>query len=394
MAGALSGVRVLDLSRILAGPFCTMLLADLGAEVIKVEPPGGDDTRQWGPPFVEGESTYFLSVNRNKKSITLNLKHPRGREIALRLAERCDALVENFRPGTLERLGLGYEDVARVNPRIVYCSISGFGQDGPYRNKPGYDLLAQAMGGMMAITGLPGGEPVKAGMSVADLGAGMFAAIAILAALRHRDRTGQGQRIDVSLLDTVIAWHTYHATAFFATGEPPRPLGSAHPSIVPYQALRAADGYVVVAVGNDQLWQRFCCATGLDHLAADPRFGTNAGRVAHREELVRRIEAHLASRPVAYWVEVLEAAGVPVGPILNLDRIYTDPHVLHRQMVVEVDHPTAGPIRLTGIPMMLSATPGEVRLPPPLLGQHTEEVLAGLDYSAEEVAALRREGIV
>lgn len=392
--GALSGVRVLDMSRILTGPFCTMMLGDLGARVVKVESPGGDDTRQWGPPFVNGVSTYFLSINRNKESIVLNLKHPEGREALLRLAKESDVVVENFRPGTADRLGVGYDDLKAVNPGIIYCSVSGFGQDGPYQDKPGYDVLAQAMGGMMATTGLPGGEPVKAGMSIADIGAGMYAAFAILAALRHRDKTGEGQRIDTSLLETMLSWHTYHATAYLATGEVPGPLGSAHPTIVPYQALRCADGHVIVAVGNENLWQRFCRAARLEHLADDPRFDVNAQRVTNRQELIPLIEERFADESVEYWTRTMEEAGVPAGPILNMDQIYADPHVLSRDMLIEVDHPEAGTVKMTGIPMKFSATPGRVQLPPPALGQHTEEVLGSLGYTEGEIAAMREAGTI
>lgn len=392
MPRALEGVKVLDLSRILTGPYCTMMLADLGAEVIKVEPPGGDDTRQWGPPFVNGESTYFMSVNRNKKSITLNLRSEGGRKVFFRLLQWADVLVENFRPGTMEKLGLGYPVLREHNPGLVYCAISGFGLTGPYKDKPGYDVLAQALGGMMAVTGTEDGQLVKAGMSVADIGAGMFAAFGILAALRHRDRTGEGQVVDTSLLEAMLAWHTYHATAFFASGKLPRPLGTAHPSIAPYQAVRARDGHLVIAVGNDALWQKFCAATGLTHLQNDPRFATNPLRVQHRAELIALIEARFAEQPSAYWVAALDAAGVPAGPILDYSQIYQDPHVLHRQMAVEVEHPTAGPVKLPGVPVKFSATPGEIHSPPPTLGQHTDEVLSGLGFSAAEIEDLKATG--
>lgn len=371
-----------------------MMLGDLGARVVKVESPGGDDTRQWGPPFVNGISTYFLSINRNKESIVLNLKHPEGREALLRLAEQSDVVVENFRPGTADRLGVGYDDLKAVNPGIIYCSVSGFGQDGPYRDKPGYDVLAQAMGGMMATTGLPGGEPVKAGMSIADIGAGMYAAFAILAALRHRDKTGRGQRIDTSLFETMLSWHTYHATAYLATGELPGPLGSAHPTIVPYQALRCADGHVIVAVGNEGLWQRFCRAAGLEELEDDPRFAVNADRVVNRHELIPLIEERFGEHSVDHWTKVMEAAGVPAGPILNMDKIYSDPHVLSRDMLIEIEHPEAGPVKMTGIPIKFSATPGRVKLPPPALGQHTDDVLRRVGYSEEEIAAMREAGTI
>lgn len=393
MQGALGGIKVLDLSRILTGPYCSMMLADMGAQVIKVESPGsGDDTRQWGPPFVNGESTYFLSVNRNKESLTLNLKHPQGREVLLRLVDWADVLIENFRPGALDRMGLGYEALSQRNPRLIFCTVTGFGATGPYKEKAGYDILAQAMGGTMSVTGEEGGPPVKVGMSIADIGAGMFAAYGILAALISRQQTGVGQRVETSLLESQIAWHTYLATSYLATGKVPRKLGTAHPSIVPYQALQARDGHLVVAVGNDALWVRFCEAIGLPDLA--PRYPTNPDRVVAREEIVALLEARLVDETVNHWVAVIEAAGVPAGPIYSLDQVYQDPHVLARAMVVEVAHPTAGPVRMTGIPVKLSGTPGQVYAPPPLLGEHTEQILAGLGYNPEEIAALRTAGAI
>jgi crotonobetainyl-CoA:carnitine CoA-transferase CaiB-like acyl-CoA transferase len=392
---ALEGMKVLDLSRVLTGPYCTMMLADMGADVIKVEQPGtGDDTRQWGPPFLEGESTYFLSVNRNKRSLTLNLKHPEGQEVLLRLLRWADVLVENFRPGYLDRLGFGYERLREVNPGLVYCSISGFGATGPYRDKPGYDVLAQAMGGMMGVTGYEGAPPVKAGMSVADIGAGMFAAFGILAALMARQQTGRGQLVDTSLLESQLAWHTYLATAYFATGKVPRRLGSAHPSIAPYQAIRCRDGHVVVAVGNDSLWRKFCGALGLDDLGADPQWATNPQRASRREELITLLESRLTNQTMDELVRRCEESGVPAGPIYNLEQVYSDLHVLAREMVVQVEHPVSGPFRMTGIPVKLSDTPGAVRLPPPTLGQHTDEVLRALGYTAGQIGSLRENGAI
>lgn len=395
MAQALEGIKVLDLSRILTGPYCTMMLADMGAEVLKVEAPGtGDDTRQWGPPFLAGESTYFLSVNRNKQSLTLNLKHPAGREVFLSLVRWADVIVENFRPGTMEKLGFAYDQLKEINPGLIYCSISGFGNSGPYSDKPGYDVLAQAMGGMMGVTGYEGEKPVKAGMSIADIGAGMFAAFGILAALLARQSTGKGQVVDTSLLEAQVAWHTYLATAYLAAGKVPQKLGTAHPSIAPYQALACRDGHFVVAVGNDSLWRKFCQALGLTDLGADNEWATNPQRATRRDQLVALIEERLVDREVAEMVAKCEAAGVPAGPIYGLDQVYRDPQVLARDMVVEVQHPTIGPFRMTGIPIKLSETPGEVRMAPPTLGQHSDEVLKRLGYSEDQIEQMRRDGAV
>lgn len=392
--GALDGVKVLDLSRVLAGPYCSMLLADMGAEVVKVEMPGsGDDTRAWGPPFQAGEAAYYLSVNRNKKSVTLNLKHPQGAEVVRQLAAASDVVIENFRPGTADSLGIGYNDVSKMNPRIVYCSISGFGQDGPGSDRPAYDLLLQATGGLMGITGEEDGAPVRVGVAILDMGAGMFAAFGIVTALMERLTSGEGQYLDISLLDTSVSWLSYMAHNYFATGENPERLGSGHPSIVPYQAFRAQDGrYLVVAVGNDRLWDRFCRVLGLG-IANDPRFRTNRDRVLHREELVGIIERALLQKPMEAWVKELGQGGVPSGPINLISDVFSDPQVLHRRMLVEVSHPS-GPMRLLGSPVKMSRTPGEVRTHPPLLGQHTMDVLLSLGYSEEEVRSMREEGAI
>ncbi len=390
----LDDVVVVDLTRALAGPYCTMMLADLGARVIKVESPeGGDDTRGWGPPFLEGESAYFMSVNRNKESVALNLKHPRGVEVLHRLLERADVLVENFRPGVMERLGLDYPSVHDRYPRLVYCSISGFGQTGPYREKPAYDLILQGMGGIMGITGEEDGPPVKVGVAVADICAGMFAAFGILAALRVRERTGRGQWVDASLLDGQVAWLTYAAANYFATGQDPVRMGSAHPNLCPYQAFQTQDGYLNVAVGSEAIWKRFCEVID-PRLADDERFRANADRVRHRNELVPLLEARFRQRPTREWVQILEAAGVPCGPIYTVSQVFQDPQTLHRQMRVELDHPKAGRITVTGVPIKFSDTPGSVRTPPPLLGQHTRPVLWELGYSEEEVEELQRLGVV
>jgi formyl-CoA transferase/CoA:oxalate CoA-transferase len=390
----LDDVLVVDLTRALAGPYCTMMLADLGARVIKVESPeGGDDTRGWGPPFVEGESAYFMSVNRNKESVAVNLKHPRGVEVLHRLLERADVLVENFRPGVMERLGLDYARLHPRYPRLVYCSISGFGQSGPYREKPAYDLILQGMGGIMGITGEEDGPPVKVGVAVADICAGMFAAFGILAALRVRERTGRGQWVDAALLDGQVAWLTYAAANYFATGQDPHRMGSAHPNLCPYQAFRTQDGYLNVAVGSEAIWKRFCEVVD-PGLGEDPRFRTNPDRVRHRHQLVPLLEARFRERPTAEWIEVLERAGVPCGPIYTVSQVFADPQTQHRGMRVEVDHPKAGRISVTGVPVKFSETPGSVRTPPPLLGQHTRPVLRELGYREEEVEELCRAGAV
>ncbi len=393
--GPLADLLVIDLTRALAGPYCTLMLGDMGARVIKVEnPDGGDDTRSWGPPFVQGESTYFLSVNRNKESLTLDLKDPRGQEILERLLARADVLVENFRPGIMDRLGFGYTGVHARYPRLVYTSISGFGQDGPLRERVAYDLILQGMGGLMGMTGEEGGPPVKVGVAITDICAGMFAAFGILAALRVRDRTGAGQWVDAAMLDGQIAWLTSQAGAFFATGENPRRLGSAHPSIVPYQAFRTADGYVNVAVGSEAIWERFCRALDRGDLATDPRFRTNPDRVDHREALVEILQTIFSAQPTAHWRGRLDEAGVPNGPIYLLSDLFNDPQVKQRGMVVEVDHPKVGPLRQTGLPVRLLETPGAIRKPPPMLGEHTDAILRELGYDRETVKMLHDRQVV
>jgi len=377
-----------------------MILGDLGAEVIKVERPGlGDDTRYWAPPWVNEElklSAYFVSVNRNKKSIAVDLAKEEGRRIIHELARISDVVLENFRPGVARRLGVDYEALRAVNPKIIYCSISGFGQTGPYRDWPAYDIAIQALGGWMGITGEPGRPPVRIGVALTDMIAGLYAALAILAALRARELTGEGQYIDISLLDASISFMTYMAHNYFATGENPPKMGSAHPNIVPYQAFRAGDGrWIILAVANDRIWKRFCQAVGLDHLADDPRFATNPRRVENRDELIPIIEEVLARKPGHEWVKLLMEAGVPCVPVYRMSDIFSDPHVLHRQMLLEVEHPRAGKMKQIGFPIKFSKTPCALRHPPPLLGEHTDEVLRELlSYPEEEIKRLREEGVI
>ncbi len=390
----LDDLLVVDLSRALAGPYCTMMLADLGARVIKVETPrGGDDTRGWGPPFSNGESAYFMSINRNKQSLTLNLKDRRGRDLLLRLLRRADVLVENFRPGTMDRFGVGYTTVHETVPRLVYCSISGFGQTGPYRARAAYDLIVQGMGGIMGITGEPEGAPMRVGVAIADICAGMFAAYGILAALRVRERTGKGQWVDAAMLDGQVAWMTYMAANYFATGDDPPRVGSAHVNLVPYQPFPTRDGFVNVAVGSEGLWQKCCEALEIP-IAEDPRFATNADRVRNRQALLDVLMPVFARRTTTEWVDRLLRAGVPAGPIYRMHEVMEDPQVRHRGMVVELEHPRAGRIRVNGVPVKFSDTPGAVISPPPALGEHTDPVLRELGCAASEIGSLRSDGVI
>ena len=393
--GPLADLRVLDLTRALSGPFATMILGDLGADVIKVEDIWhGDDTRRWGPPFQGDDAAYFLSINRNKRGLSVNMKAPEGQQLVQRLAENSDILMENFRPGTAARLGLGYPELSARNPALIYASISGYGQTGPSAALPGYDAVAQAVSGMMSVTGEPDGEPVRSGTSLADVGAGMWALIGILAALHARQVSGRGQLIDISLLDGQVAWLTYVAGKYFATGVTPGRYGSAHESLAPYQVFPTADEPLMVAVGSDGLWRRFTVATGLDELTDDPRYATNPDRVQHRDTLIPRITQALATRGCAEWTDRLNAAGVPAGPVNTVPAALEQPQIAARDMVVEVEHPVAGMLKMLGTPLKLSAQPASIRRPPPVLGQHTDEILAEAGYPAARIAELREAGVI
>lgn len=374
----LNGIRVLDLSRVLAGPYCTMVLGDLGADVIKVESPEGDETRGWGPPFVEGESAYYLCVNRNKRSIIVDFKTDEGRRIIHELIKRSDVLVENFRPGTLARFALDFESVSAIHPELIYCSITGFGQTGPLRDRPGYDFMIQAMGGLMSITGEPGGETMKAGVAVADLFAGQNAVIAILAALQARTQTGKGQHLDISLFDSQVAMLANVASNYVISGNLPRRYGNAHANIVPYQSFQASDAWFVVAVGNDRQFEKLCEVIGKWELVNDPRFETNAGRVEHRDELISILKPIFLQRTAHEWLATLEAAGIPCGPINTLDKVFSMSQVEAREMLIHMEHKEIGDLRLVGSPLKFSETRVDYRLAPPRLGEHTEEVLKEL----------------
>ena len=403
----LDGITVLDLTRVLSGPYCTMLLADMGARVIKIEQPGkGDDTRAWGPPFqypsadkrraggpdVDGESAYFLSINRNKESVTLDFKHPEGRPVLDRLIAKSDVLVENFRPFTLTRLGLDYQALAPRHSRLVYCSISGFGQSGPRRSQPGYDAIMQAEGGLMSITGSADGPPYRLGVAIVDIVSGMFAAFGIAMALLARERTGNGQQVDLAMLDATVALLTYQAGGFFATGTVPARLGNRHPSIVPYETFAASDGEFVIAVGNDEQWRRFCTIAGLPE---EERFATNRQRVTAYDVLRPLLADRLRTGPRQFWIDRLTTAGVPCGSVRNLQELFDDPQLGAREMIARVEHATIGQLRTLGVPIKLSETAGAVRTAPPTLGQHTDAVLAGdLGLSAGAIAALRRQRVV
>lgn len=392
----LSKLKVLDLTQVMAGPFCCQILADMGADVTKVEPPGtGDQARQAMGFKLEGEDTAaFLAVNRNKKSVTLNLKEDEAREIFYRLVSEADALVENFRPGVTKKLGIDYETLKEINPRLIYASISGFGQTGPYAMRAGYDLIAQGMSGVMSVTGEPGGPPAKCGIPIGDLSAGLFCAFGILTAYIAREETGRGQYIDTSLFEGALALSIWETAELWSTGRIPQPFGSAHRLTAPYQALETSDGYINVGANNQRLWARLCNALGREDLIEDERFTTNDDRMRNRAELVEELEAATKAKTTDEWVEILLEAGFPAGPIYNYKEVFEDPHTAAREMMVEMDHPVEGVVKGLGIPVKLSETPGEIRCAAPLLGEHTEEILAGLGYSEKEMADLRERRVI
>ncbi|HRA00745.1 MAG TPA: CoA transferase [Thermoflexales bacterium] len=387
---ALSDIHILDFTRVLAGPYCTQLLADFGAEVIKIEQPGaGDITRQWGPPWVGDEAAYYLGVNRNKRSLTLNLKTEEGKAIARALAAKADVVMENFLPGTMDKLGLGYADLSAINPSLVYCALTGYGQTGPYRDRPGFDFMIQAQGGIMSITGPEDGEPYKVGVAVADITTGLFAANAILAALHYRQKTGQGQFVDVALLDSQVAWLANVAQNYFA-GETPARYGNAHASLVPYQVFATQDSHIAIAVGSDGQYKSLCECAGCMELWHDARFKTNPGRVVNRAELVAKLERVFAQKNTADWMPILLKADVPASPINDVPTILNDPHILARGMVQEMAHPTLGAVKVLGPVAKLSETPATLRIPPPTLGQDTAAILSELGYTAQDIAELQK----
>ncbi len=394
--GALEGIRVLDLTRALAGPYCTMFLGDMGAEIVKVEQPGvGDDSRGWGPPFIGKESAYFLAINRNKKSLAVDMKTAEGVELVRRLADKADVIIENFRPGIMDRFGLGEAELRTRNPRLIYASLSGFGADGPMKDWPGYDLVIQAWGGFMSITGRPDGEPTKVAVAIIDIVAGLMLGKAIIAALYARDRTGVGQKIDSSLLEAEVACLIPYGSDYLASGKVPGRNGNAHPNIVPYQSFNTANGYMVIGAASEGNWQRLCQAIGKSELADDPRFAKNAQRVAHRQELIAILSEIFLQRDTDFWITLLSEAGIPCAPVQTIDQVFSNPQVLCRDMLLEVEHPAAGRVRMAGMPVKFSGTPVSLRLPPPMLGQHSEAVLdMWLGMRRDEIDELKRKRVI
>jgi formyl-CoA transferase len=397
MPQALADIKVLDLSRVLAMPYCSMMLGDLGAEIIRVERPGvGDETRHWGPPWAGELSAYYLCTNRNKKCITIDLKKKEGQEIIRRLAQRSDILLENFLPGNLAEMNLGYEHIKALNPKIIYASVTGYGQNGPYRDFPGFDFIIQAQGGLMSVIGDSDGPPMKVGVAIVDITAGLFACSAILAALHYREQTGIGQHIDIALLDAQVAWLANQASNYLVSGKIPRRMGNAHPNIVPYETFQAKDGiYIALGVGNDNQWRKFCKLAKLEHLMDDPQYASNPKRVENRKELVSILQKIFLQKDSGEWIKLLTDAEIPSGPINTIDRVFGDPQVQAREMLVGMEHPAIGPIKLVGSPMKLSETPVLYRIPPPLLGEHTEEILRDvLGYDKTKIARLKEGKVI
>lgn len=391
----LENIKVLDLTRVLAGPYASMIMADFGAEIIKIESPKiGDDSRAFGP-FVGKESAYFMSLNRGKRSMTMNLKNPKAQNLFKEMVKKADVVLENYRPGTMEKFGLGYEEIKKINPQIIYTACSGFGHSGPYSSKPAYDVIVQGMGGIMSITGQENGEPTRVGASVGDLTAGLFAVIGTLTALYNREKTGIGQKVDVAMLDCQVAILENAISRYLVSGVAPGPIGNRHPSITPFEAFKAKDGYVIIAVGNDRLWKKFCDLVNHPELIEDERFVSNVKRTENQKQLKAILDTIFPDKTVDEWLEAIDGAGIPCGPINTVDRVMKDPQVIAREMIVEVDHPVAGKFKMPGIPIKLSETPGTVETPAPLLGQHTEEILHEiLGLSKEEVAKLKEEGVL
>lgn len=395
MTGPLKGIKVLDLSRTLAGPFCSMQLADMGAEVIKVEQPEiGDETRKFTPPEINGESTYFMSLNKNKKGITLNLKTEEGQQIVKKLVAESDVLIENFRNGTMEKFGLGYDVLKKINSRLVYCAISGFGRSGPMKDEPAYDVLMQGFGGLMSVTGEPNRPPMKAGFSIVDLSTGLYAALGVVLALFSRERTGKGQYVEASMLDSIVSLSSYLGQNVLATGKAPERFGSAHPSLVPYQVFETKDGYVTIAVTNDRLWKKMCDALGFHELKEHPKYALNINRVANREELEKILTDYTKSKRSSEIIESLQQVGVPSGPINDLVQVLAHPQVKAREMIQEVNHPTIGLFEMLGIPIKLTGTPGSLSKAPPLLGENTHEILTRLGYKSSDITYFKENGVI